>query len=504
MTTLKFYSGVNEIGGNQILLEDKGTRVFLDFGMPMGRANSYFAEFLKPRNLGGMGDLIEFGLLPKMTGIYRKDYARHTGYGDERSDNSVDAVLLSHAHVDHCSYIHYLRPDIPVHCTEESRLIMKCFQDTGGSEEYLRYKENFQTYKNRSGEISRAKSEKNRVEVDRDIRVIKPRRRPLKIDSIEVEAIPIDHSLPGTCAFIIHTSGGTIAYTADIRYHGRREDDTEGFVKRCAAEDIDAMLCEGTRLDVEGTKTEYDVEREVGVAVAKAGALAVCSYPVRDLDRFLSIYNAAEQAGRDMVIDLKQAYLLRLFKEAGIKDYPAHDDGRIRIFVPRKSWGLYGRPSDQWPKKLVDADYAIWERELIDMKNAAGADYVREHQRECVMYCSDFGLPSLIDVRPERGTSTYIRSQTEPFSDEMEMDHRRVKKWLEHFGLGRDRDEWAAHSHVSGHGTGDQIVRIVKAAGPKSVIPIHTEKARMFENPRMFGKFHKKVRRVRRGSKRAL
>ena len=495
MTTIKFHSGVNEIGGNQILLEDRGTRVFLDFGMPMGRANSYFAEFLKPRNLGGMGDLIEFGLLPRMRGIYRKDYARHTGYGDEGSDNSVDAVLLSHAHVDHCSYIHYLRPDIPVHCTEESRLIMKCFQDTGGSEEYLRYKEAFKTYKNRTGEMSRAKSEKNRVEVDRNIRVIKPRQHRLKLDSIEVEAVPIDHSLPGTCAFIIYASGGTIAYTADIRYHGRRKKDTERFVKRCADEKVDVMLCEGTRLDVKGpSKTEYDVEGDVGSAVAKAGALAVCSYPVRDLDRFLSIYSAAKTAGRDMVIDLKQAYLLRLFREAGIREYPAHDDRRIRIFVPRKSWGLYGRPPEQWPKRLVDADYAVWERELIDMKNAAGADYVREHQRECVMYCSDFGLSSLIDVRPEKGASTYIRSQTEPFSDEMEMDHRRVKKWLEHFGLGGGKSGWAAHSHVSGHGTGDQIVRIVKEAGPKSVIPIHTERARMFE------KFHDTVRRVRRGS----
>ena len=32
MTSLTFYGGVNEIGGNKILLEDKDTKVFLDFG----------------------------------------------------------------------------------------------------------------------------------------------------------------------------------------------------------------------------------------------------------------------------------------------------------------------------------------------------------------------------------------------------------------------------------------------------------------------------------------
>jgi len=30
MTNLTFYGGVNEIGGNKILLEDKDTRGFLD------------------------------------------------------------------------------------------------------------------------------------------------------------------------------------------------------------------------------------------------------------------------------------------------------------------------------------------------------------------------------------------------------------------------------------------------------------------------------------------
>lgn len=33
MTTLTFYGGVGEIGGNKILLTDDESRVFLDFGM---------------------------------------------------------------------------------------------------------------------------------------------------------------------------------------------------------------------------------------------------------------------------------------------------------------------------------------------------------------------------------------------------------------------------------------------------------------------------------------
>ena len=46
VTSLTFYGGVNEIGGNKILLEDKDTKVFLDFGKSFSRRARYFEEYL--------------------------------------------------------------------------------------------------------------------------------------------------------------------------------------------------------------------------------------------------------------------------------------------------------------------------------------------------------------------------------------------------------------------------------------------------------------------------
>jgi ribonuclease J len=45
--------GVHEIGGNKFLVEDKGTRVFLDFGNQVGKEKEYFSEYLQPRALNG-------------------------------------------------------------------------------------------------------------------------------------------------------------------------------------------------------------------------------------------------------------------------------------------------------------------------------------------------------------------------------------------------------------------------------------------------------------------
>jgi ribonuclease J len=155
-STITFYGGVHEIGGNKFLVEDRGTKVFLDFGMQMGKVNQYFTEFLNPRTCNGMGDLFEFGLLPKLKGLYRKDYAKHMGF-DGSEDNDVNAVILTHAHVDHAAYIHYLRPNIPIYCSEATMLIMQAFQDTGSLEEYVTFKENFMVKLNQIGDLSKIK-----------------------------------------------------------------------------------------------------------------------------------------------------------------------------------------------------------------------------------------------------------------------------------------------------------------------------------------------------------
>jgi ribonuclease J len=468
---ISFYGGVGEIGGNKFLIEDKGTRIFLDFGMQMGKVNQYFGEFMQPRALNGMGDLFEFGLLPRLKGLYRRDYGKHMEF-DGSKEPAYDAVVLTHAHLDHAAYLHYIRPDIPVYCSEPTKLVLQALQETGGKEEYLVFKENFQLYRNAKGEMSRGKGE-DYQEARRF--VVFENRKTFKLDSIEVEALAVDHSVPGVTGFIIHTSKASIAYTADIRYHGRRAVDTEHFVERCGKSDIDYMLCEGTRVEETESRSEMDVEEDVKAIVKRTKKLVVCAYPPRDLDRLLSFYNAARDSQRDLVIDTKQAYMLKLFQtsETWKKVFPRPDDKRIKIYIPRKSWGLVGRDVEHWTEKQLLQDYDLWEREFLDYSNAVNYQDVSASQGDLLHFCSDYQLHQLIDIRPDKGSS-YIRSLTEPFDDEMELKEEKVKRWLAHFGLISSEKDWN-HSHVSGHGSGDQIKRVIDGTKAKSLIPIHTE-----------------------------
>lgn len=493
-STITFYGGVHEIGGNKFLVEDRGTRVFLDFGNQMGREKDYFSEYMQPRTFNGMGDLFEFGLLPRLKGLYRRDYARHMGFGGQE-DTAFDAVLLTHAHVDHGAYIHYLRPDIPVYCTEASKLIMQALQETGAGgagSEYVTFKEAFTAKRNdRTGQMVKARGDD--LKTPRRIVVFEPAKR-FSIDSIEVEPLPVDHSIPGVSGFIVHTSKGSIAYTADIRFHGRKKAESERFVEGCASANPDVLLCEGTRVSETFSQTEFEVESEARKIISGAEKLVVCSYPTRDLDRLLSFYNAAKDAGRELVIDMRQAYLLKLFQESdrlrGL--YPAPEDKHIRVYIAKKTWGLLEKDPGYWTEKLIFEDYREWEKEFLDYGNRVDFRDVSGRQKEFVFSCNDFQLKELIDVRPEPG-SRYIRSTTEPFDDEMEISEGRVLNWLVHFGLVTKRGQ-LARSHVSGHGDGTQIRQVVENARAKRLVPIHTT------NERYHKKWHSNVKVVKPNS----
>ncbi|MCV0400162.1 MAG: MBL fold metallo-hydrolase [Nitrosarchaeum sp.] len=470
MTYITFHGGVNDIGGNKFLVKDKDTTIFMDFGMSFSHEGKFFSQFLNARASNSLIDLFELGILPKIKGLYRRDFAKHMGFGGDE-ETQVDGILLTHAHVDHCAYIPYLRADIPIFCSEESKLIMQNFDDTG-NDQYLTLKEKFQVYQNSKGEISRATGDK--VLAPRIIKIFQSNKE-FSIDSIKVEPLPVDHSIAGVHAFILHTSEGSIGNTADLRFHGRRSKDTEKFVDRCGESSLDYLLCEGTRVDALPSLTEYDVETNVSEIVNNTKGLAICGYPIRDLDRLLSFYESAKQTNRDLVIDMKQAYLLKLFYESeNLRGhYPSPTDKNIKIYIPRGSWGLIDKDLDKFSRRQLYMDYAEWQREFLDYPNAIDYRGIKANQKDFIFFCSDFRLQDLIDIKPDEG-ATYIRSLTEPFDTEMELKEEQVKNWFTHFGILKKEQNWH-QIHVSGHGDGTQIKKVIEGSNSKKLVPIHTQ-----------------------------
>ena len=64
MIQITALGGADEIGGNKILLEDKDTRVWFDFGQSFSFGEEWFAGYLQPRKNRGLRDHFEFPGVP--------------------------------------------------------------------------------------------------------------------------------------------------------------------------------------------------------------------------------------------------------------------------------------------------------------------------------------------------------------------------------------------------------------------------------------------------------
>jgi ribonuclease J len=476
MTSLTFYGGVGEIGGNKILLKDQDTQIFLDFGMSFNQSGLYFSDFMNPRKCNGMGDYFATGLLPDIPGVYREDYLRHMGRKTE--DQMVDAVLISHAHIDHIAYVHHLRKEVELVMSKGSKAIMQTFQDirAGGENDLLEYVSSFKMRPAKRGDGYTRANRKDGYET-RPVQVFEYSNK-FKVGDLEVVAYEVDHSLPGATAYLIHASEGSILYTGDYRFHGYLGDKTREMISEVSSKDISAVITEGTRIESTQSTSEKEVYASAKQLVQDTKGLVVTTFPIRDLTRFRTFHKIAKETGRKLVISFGQAYLLDQFAQH-TNLYPGSDDPNLCLFAQRKSWGIAGRNDVKsnmvgvnYPQNVADRDYKKWEQVYLHKENTVNYCDLTD-QSDFILICSYFQLNELIDIQPVKG-SKYIRSITEPFNDDMKKDAQIVKNWLDLVGLdlyGMRGDE---KLHASGHANGREIIDMLEELSPKTIFPIHT------------------------------
>lgn len=476
MVKLKFYGGINQIGGNKILLEDEGTKIFLDFGMNFNDHSKYFTEYMPPRKCSCIPDLIHLGLLPDIKGIYRKDYCKHMGFEDQK-ENSIDGVLISHGHIDHLGYVHFLRKDIPIHVSPETKAIMDLFTKIGASgfEEFSEVKPSFELIPKKRGEGSKRRDARDGTE-KREIKIFEFSKK-FKIKNLEIIPCRVDHSLPGTTGFIINTSQGPIIYTGDLRFHGRHKQWSYNFVKEASKTKPIAIITEGTRIKEKDSKTEEYVQEQSTKKIKGKKGLIIANFPIRDTERLITFYNTSVKNNRKLIIEYRQAMLLDLLKKYNVKNLPDSNDENIRIFYPKKSWGLIGRKD--FPDDQIEKDYQAWEKNYLSNKNVITAEEIRKNQNKYVMFMNYYQLNNLFDIKPVKG-SIHIRSVCEPFNDDMELDQKRIDNWLRLFGLYPE-----IKIHSSGHACGPDILDMIKKISPKKIFPIHTEHPDFFNTLKM-------------------
>ncbi|HID74223.1 MAG TPA: MBL fold metallo-hydrolase [Thermoplasmata archaeon] len=521
MTSVTIYGGVGEIGGNKVLVESGETRILLDFGTRLGYESRFFSDFVNPRTNTALRDRLAIGALPRIPGIYREDMVRPSGYealADARGDRVlrpdspyfrldgvrtyeeylqdagkpyVQAIFLSHAHLDHTGAIGYLDHRIPLFCSVVTETMVRAIDEmsTQGAEVLTSKERDVWFTGTRSTFPGTPKIARSDV-IERECHTMADG-GVVDLDGLRVRLIEVDHSVPGAASFVVEAGDLRILYTGDIRFHGSRPMTVEEYVERIGP--IDVLLCEGTRVDSRQILYEQQVGLELRERFERVWGLVLIDFSWKDTTRFETVRDAAAHAGRTLVINARLAYLLhRLRMDPGTN---------VKVFLKRRDSCLYS-PSDYTRAKHEYGPSTDWDEAIDSTHYDDGlvAEQIRADPGRYVLMLSYYDLGQLFDFADAEGQipgSLFIKAQCEPFSDEMEIDEERLINWLDMFGVGyflgktplpdgctnpqcSRLHQRVERSHVSGHASRPELLELISLLGPKVVIPVHTESPEAF------------------------
>ena len=489
------YDGAGSIGGNKIHILENDNGLFLDFGMNFARYSLYYQDFVGERPSRGIYDLWRLGLIPRLN-IYRSDLLPNDLKAEISTYNRIpiNAVLISHAHLDHVGNVAILHESIPMVSSLVTMVILKALRDTGhgshlgmgipyyspkqpkqGNPAVLESKKT-KTYKWRPLFLTESPNHESieflqkRVEEDLGKRV-----KPIEkgnIDELsttevgfEIEAYSVDHSILGATGYIVN-GDTSVAYTGDFRFHGGNADATKEFIK--AAKRASILITEGTRVgrDEEGNVSEREVYLNAKKITEEAKGLVIADFSARNFERLETFKRIAREVGRELVITSKDAYFLYALELATGKD----NLDNVGIYENSRS-SLRGW--EQWVMERYE-ELKVPPEEL------------QRNPDNYVLCFSFYDLPHLLDVNPKGGV--YIYSSSEAFGEEQEFSFLRLWNWLQYFGFdvygfrltSNGKPVFEKGLHASGHVSREELTRVIDEIDPDYIIPVHTEQPGWF------------------------
>jgi ribonuclease J len=290
-------------------------------------------------------------------------------------------------------------------------------------------------------------------------------RKPLQLGPFVITPHLVDHSGFDAYAMEIEADGRRLFYSGDLRGHGRKPELFDYMVRNPPG-NIDVMLMEGSSLGRLEASEQFPTEKALERLFmerfrATSGiALVVCS--AQNIDRIVTIYRAAKQADRTLIVD---AYAAEVLKATGYDTIPKPSTAfsRLAVFIPKRQ-RIHLVRNNIAPIVNSYRGFRVWPEQLA------------EQAPHSVMLFRGWMLGDLDRAGALKGARV-IWSQWAGYLKDGSA--ARFKSDCEARGIPFEV------IHTSGHASARDLQRLAEAVNPKVLVPIHTFEAERF--PTLFG-----------------
>lgn len=389
MARLRFYGGIGSIGSSKLAVEQDGWRALFDLGPLIPAREGLLSTPMRLREGRELATRLTLGEAPAIEHLYRPEGLVSVDLAGGADGRTM--VFVSHCHIDHMGLLGWIDPAIPVHAAEETVQMVQALEACG------------QAFEGGSPQL-----------------VSLPAGQPVEVGPLVVERHFVDHDVPGASGYLIRCDAGLVAYTGDLRLHGRHPERSKRFAALAAG--ATALVIEGTTLSGDPRSSpppEASVDRAYGEALQATPGLVLQSVYPRDVERVLSFLEIAGAHGRQILWPAVTAVFLAA---CGVNGIRTMDDAAIAE--------VRGAPSRFVVQVAIEA------------------------------------LDCLLDL-PLGPGSVFLHANGEPLGP-FQPTWDLLQAWLARLYVP------FRSIGTSGHATPGDLHRLVELVGPEVVYPIHT------------------------------
>ena len=401
--TLEVYGGYREIGGNCMVVRDRDRKIVFDNGIRFQVLKRYYRGRIQPL---GINELRSIGAIPPLNVF-----------------EGIDALYISHFHLDHLGLLGALPPGIRVYVPSIG--ILETIEEWyGASPTWL-------------------------AELPHKLHIDIIELKPYQEDELGAIPIPISHSAYPSYALVYNGYDKTVFYSGDFRVNGPlgpRINTTQNIEKVLGSESTDIALLEGTNIGGIETPIGPEEFRSILSKVLMESGLAIISIDPLDFELLTAVSGLASLNGRTVVIsssrlvDILPQWLNSMFNA---------DNLELAVAAELE------KPS------LVPVDYVSLKQDVL--KDPGSFLLVQdptgflEMLRQMRIWGKE--LP--------RG-ATAILTTPEPLEAELEVEEETLAYWLYSLGVQVYR------ARFSGHYYPHELRNILNTINPGRLVPIHT------------------------------
>ena len=387
-----FHRGAKEIGGNCIEIESQGIRILLDIGKPLVKDGQS---------------------APDMSGVIQKG-------------SQYDAVFISHAHSDHFGLLAHLDSNTPIYCSQATFDLLAI---------HYRWREKSRLPVNSF----------HTFQTEQVVKIRNPNHRA------EMEVIPflVDHSAFDAHGFVVRANGKVLVYSGDFRNHGRKGNIYRRVLSLLDDRPVDLLMMEGTNLGrpAQYVQSEWSVEKRLCTSFQQTAGLIGVTFSMQNVDRFVSVYCAALQSKRKLVIDLYSAVVLEAVSR--YTPIPGPTAANIEVWLPANQYVAPAWSTAHLRKKIRPTAQLL--------------DEIRQTPGKYVVLVRDSMMHELRSVR----FSVHIYSLWRGYADSPKTES--MRHVMQQTGC-----RWE-FIHTSGHATRACILQFLKDVPARNLRIIHSE-----------------------------